>query len=303
MLVSMGLALSMVGLVAGMAGGPATTRMQPPHHVRAMVDQSAPSGGVLEAIPAHLFMPPDPPAPNPMAARDWKLPVRLAQRTTNYHHASPSQAKNIELVARRLNGVVVGPGETFSYFQHVGPYTQQNGYGWGRAFIGDRIVPSLGGGVCQGASTLYSAVLRTGLSVVERHRHGLTVPYLPPGEDATVSGSSQLDFRFRNQQPTPILITARAYPKQRYLTIALWGARSVPQITVRHRILAEYQYRTIRQVDAHLPSGSRVRFPGQVGAKVETWLDYRTPTGSHRREVGVDTYLASPRIVDIAAKP
>lgn len=257
----------------------------------------APHGGALWArIEYQSHAPEILPAPGESQAKAIKLPYLLASRTTNYFHASPSQALNIELVAKRLNGTVIPPGATFSYYRRVGPYTAENGYGWGRAFVGDRIVPSVGGGVCQGSSTLYSAVLRTGLPVIERHPHGLTVPYLPPGEDATVS-SDYLNFQFKNSRTTPVLITARA--GNRHLTVALWGAQPGPEIVVRHQILAEYPYRTITRVNEQLkPGQSRVLAPGQQGVMVKNWLEIKTPAGVEKKDLGIDRYRPSPRIIE-----
>jgi vancomycin resistance protein VanW len=224
-----------------------------------------------------------------------RLPYRWASVTTTYHHASPSQALNIELTAQRLNGTVLAPGQVFSYYARVGPYTAENGYGWGRAFVGDRIVPSVGGGVCQGASTLYAAVLRTGLKVLERHPHGLLVPYLPPGEDATVAGD-YLDFRFQNSSPGPILITASARDRVYHLTI--WGSVPGPEILVKHQILERYPFRTIVRTDPALkPGEEKVLAPGQEGVKARTWLEIRTANGWTTRSLGIDRYRPSPRIV------
>ncbi|MCY0877844.1 MAG: VanW family protein [Firmicutes bacterium] len=235
--------------------------------------------------------------PGKSQAEALKLPYLLASRTTNYYHATPSQAKNIELVASRLNGAVVQPGHIFSYYQRVGPYTAENGFGWGRMFVGDRIVPSIGGGVCQGSSTLYSALLRTGLPILERHHHGLTVPYLPPGEDATVA-SDYLDFRFKNNRSTPILITAEAH--DRHLTVAIWGATPGPEIVVKHQILAVYPYRTITQRNPRLKAGEqKIVAPGQEGVKVKTWLEIKSPSGVTVKDLGIDQYRPSPRIIEV----
>ncbi|MCL4521103.1 MAG: VanW family protein [Firmicutes bacterium] len=228
-------------------------------------------------------------------AKALQLSFRLAEQTTNYYHASPSQALNIELAARRLNGTVIPAGGTFNYFRVVGPYTAANGYGWGRAFVGDRIVPSVGGGVCQGASTLYAAVLRTGLPVLERHHHGLTVPYLPPGEDATVA-EDYLNFRFRNDQRTPILITAQA--QDRHLRIALWGSTPPPTIVVHHQVLQRYPFRTVVHYDPQLaPGQTKILSPGQDGVLVKTWLTIKTGDGSEMKPLGTDRYRPSPRII------
>lgn len=236
------------------------------------------------------------PAPGEQDAQAMKLPYRWAYVTTHYNHATPSQAQNIELTAQRINGTVLEPGQVFSYYARVGPYSAENGYGWGRAFVGDRIVPSVGGGVCQGASTLYAAVLRTGLKVIERHQHGLTVPYLPPGEDATVAGD-YLNFRFQNSTHHPVMITAAA--RDKLYRLAIWGRVPGPDIVVRHKILDVYPFRTIVRTDAALRPGARkVLAPGQQGVKAETWLEMKEADGSViTKNLGIDYYRPSPRII------
>ncbi len=264
----------------------------PPEHGTGVHGQSAKAPWVVRLTATAL--------PDSDKVDVLKLPYRLAECTTNYYHASPTQAANIELAAKRLNGTVVGPGSQFSYYRVVGPYTAANGYGWGRAFVGDRIVPSVGGGVCQGASTLYAAVLRTDLVVTERHQHGLTVPYLPPGEDATVA-ADYLNFRFRNPRTSPVLITAAA--AQRHLKVTLWGAVPAPPITVHHEIVERYRFRTIEQYDPHLPAGkTEILAPGQDGCLVKSWRTIQTVTGTVTQPLGTDRYRASPRVIAYGPK-
>lgn len=231
-----------------------------------------------------------------------QLNYLLAQRTTNYHHASASQAKNMDLLAKRLNGILLRPGETFSYFKTVGPYTAANGFHWGRAFQGDKIVPSMGGGVCQGASTLYSVLLRTDLTIVERHQHSLTVPYLPPGEDATVA-STYLNFRFKNTHSTPVYIAATTDPGKKLLTVALWGAAPSPQVQIHHQILKIYPFHTITRQNAKLDDGEKkLLFPGQSGVKAHTWVELKRGNHVEKRDRGIDTYRPSPRIYEVGPK-
>ena len=233
--------------------------------------------------------------PGYAASKPETFPYRWVEVMTRYNHASASQALNIELTAQRLNGVVVKPDALFSYYEKVGPYTAANGYGWGRAFVGDRIVPSVGGGVCQGASTLYAAMMRTGVRIVERHQHGLQVPYLPPGEDATVSGD-YLNFRFRNTTGHPLLITTDAHDREYRLSV--WSDAPGPRITVHHEILARYPFRTIVRTDPKMARGHEtVLAPGQAGVKARTWLETETPNGAMRSDLGIDTYRPSPRII------
>jgi vancomycin resistance protein VanW len=222
--------------------------------------------------------------------------VEMARFTTNFNHASASQAANIALTARKLTGKVVAPGAVFSYIQATGPYTEAGGYGWGRMFVGDRIVPTIGGGVCQGASTLYNVVLLADLPVVERHQHGLLVPYLPPGRDATVTESGGLDFRFRNNTGGRLVLWGQAVDRE--LTLAIFGTKAPPRVTIHTEVLSRTPYRT-QYLDApNLPAGtSEVVAPGQDGAVSDTWLEIQTPSGTVRRNLGRDTYRSSPRIV------
>lgn len=227
---------------------------------------------------------------------DMDIPYLIGTYSTRFTHATPSQADNIALAARRLNGTIVQPGGVFSYNRVVGPYTKENGFGMGRMFVGTRIVPSIGGGVCQGASTLYNAVILANLEVVERHAHGLTVPYLPPGQDATVTDTYGLDFRFRNNTPAPILIRAAA--QDRWLTVSLYGAQPPPKVTWRHEILATYSKSVVHTTDPQLPSGIRKTVAaGQDGVRVHSWVIVHWPDREEVRDLGIDTYRASPQVI------
>jgi vancomycin resistance protein VanW len=229
-------------------------------------------------------------------------PVEMARYSTSFQHAIPSQAANIALVARRLTGLVVPAGGSFSYNRAVGPYTEGNGFGMGRMFVGDRIVPSIGGGVCQGASTLYNVVLLANLPVLERHRHSLVVPYLPPGRDATVSWDADLDFRFRNNTGGPLVLWGEALDRR--LTLAIYGRKAPPPVEIHTKLLATYPFRTLYRDDPRLPAGrTMVVAPGQDGARAETWVTVETPDGPVRHDLGIDTYLPSPRIVRRGTRP
>jgi vancomycin resistance protein VanW len=261
---------------------------------------AAPCGRTLAGAPS--FEPRGPrewrPDPQAFAAtlRQAGASVEMSRFTTNFRHATPSQEANIALSARRLTGVIVAPGAVFSYNRVVGPYTEANGYGWGRMFVGNRIVPTIGGGVCQGASTLYNAVLLAGLQVVERHPHGLTVPYLPPGRDATVTDTGGLDFRFRNNSGGPVVLWAEAVNRE--LTVAIYGTKAPPRVRIETEVLRRYPFTTEYVQDPRLPAGTEeVVAPGQEGAASRTWLVVETPNGTVRRLLSQDTYRPSPRIV------
>ena len=77
----------------------------------------------------------------------------------------------------------------------------------------------IGGGICQISSTLFNAVDRAGLTIIERYSHSRSVPYVPHGRDATVNWGGP-DFSFRNNYNQPILIRAQALPGRVYISIS-----------------------------------------------------------------------------------
>ena len=99
------------------------------------------------------------------------------------------------------------PGTIFSFNQVVGEASLNNGFKEAPIIVNEQFVMGAGGGICQVSSTIYNAALDAGLSIIERHNHGLPVSYLPPGLDATVA-YDYLDLKFQNNLKTNILIHA-----------------------------------------------------------------------------------------------
>lgn len=130
-----------------------------------------------------------------------------------------SRAVNIALASSRINGLVIQPGESFSFNQAILPRTTANGYVKANVIVNKKYVLGIGGGICQVSSTLYAAMLTAGLPATERHPHSLDVGYIPVGMDATISGNA-LDLRFTNIFDVPIQIQAAA--DQGTLTISLY---------------------------------------------------------------------------------
>ena len=130
-----------------------------------------------------------------------------------------SRAVNVTLAASRINGVVIQPGESFSFSQTILPRTPANGYVTANVIVNKKYVPGTGGGICQVSSTLYAAMLSAGLPATERHSHSLNVGYIPVGMDATISGTA-LDLKFTNIFPEPIQI--QAFADQGILTILIY---------------------------------------------------------------------------------
>lgn len=123
------------------------------------------------------------------------------------HNTNENRNTNLRLLCQALDGHIVQPGETFSYNGVVGERTAEKGYLPAPAYTGYRLADSIGGGVCQGSTTLYNCVLLADLEVVFRACHGAKVTYVPPGLDAAVNFLTT-DFQFRNQYNFPVKIKA-----------------------------------------------------------------------------------------------
>ncbi len=112
---------------------------------------------------------------------------------------------NIALASMKLNGIVIQPGEIFSFNKTVGEGSAVNGYLAGRVLYQDMTAYEPGGGICQVSSTLFNALLLAGCSIVERHRHSMPVRYVPAGLDATIRYGKK-DLRMKNTTGNPLQI-------------------------------------------------------------------------------------------------
>lgn len=133
------------------------------------------------------------------------MPLVKISEFSTWFDSGNDRAFNIGLAAKAVDGVVLWPGEVFSFNQRTGPRTLERGYRKAPVVVGSKLVDDYGGGVCQVSSTVYVSMLKAGLTVVERHNHGLPVSYIPLGLDATVS-YEYLDLKMRNDFDFPVLV-------------------------------------------------------------------------------------------------
>lgn len=134
--------------------------------------------------------------------------------------ANSDRNKNIELASNALNGLILQPGEEFSFNNATGERSSAKGYRPAGAYLNGELVEEPGGGVCQVSSTLYNAVVFSGLTTTERHAHSYEPSYVTPGEDAMVSFGGP-DMKFMNNSSSAIAI--RTSFADRKLKISIIG--------------------------------------------------------------------------------
>jgi vancomycin resistance protein YoaR len=112
-------------------------------------------------------------------------------------------------------------------YDHIKPFTEENGYHMAGSYVNGLVVDSLGGGICQVSTTLYNAVIRAELEVTERNNHSMVVTYVPVSQDAAISESSGKDFRFVNNTNYPVFIEGYTTDEKRII-FNIYGKETRP---------------------------------------------------------------------------
>ncbi len=209
----------------------------------------------------------------------------------------PGEEYNVHLAATMLSGRVIAPGQIFSQNRELGPYDESKGFREGPTYIGSQLVTTIGGGVCKISSTLYNVAVLSNLEIIQRYNHSMPVPYVPYGQDATVSYGSR-DFQFKNNTSFPILVWAEAIGNTLY--IAFYGKEQPPKVEWYHEIMDIQEASTIYKTNPNLAPGiERILIQGMDGATVKsritiTWPDGRVET----KDMGTSYYRPMPSIVE-----
>jgi vancomycin resistance protein YoaR len=134
---------------------------------------------------------------------------------------SHSRHANIATGASQFDGVVIMPGQTFSFWSLLGPVTVERGYAYAGAIIQNRSDESvIGGGLCQVSTTMFNAISSLGYEIVERHAHGYLIERYPMGLDAAVFDPG-VDFRWKNDTATPVFLWS--WVSDTSVTFDVWG--------------------------------------------------------------------------------
>lgn len=223
--------------------------------------------------------------------------IQMAAYCTALRDPLPGEENNVHLAARYLAGKIVQPGEVFSQNLSIGPYSQSRGFQKGPVYIGSQLQTTIGGGVCKMASTLYNVAILCDLPIVERHAHGMPVPYVPYGQDATVSYGFK-DFKFKNTNSYPILIWAEGV--ENILYVGFYGQGNPPQVEWHHEVLQSHKSYRLYKYNPALPKGTeKVIIPGMDGAVIKSWVKIINPDGSSSiKALGKSYYSPMPSIIE-----
>jgi vancomycin resistance protein YoaR len=227
----------------------------------------------------------------------------LATFSTGMASSSRDRTHNVQLAAKAIDGSVLLPGDVFSYNEIVGPRVPAAGYRNAPVIVRGELQPGLGGGICQVSSTVYNAALLADLEVVRRRPHGMPVPYVPAGRDATVVDGA-IDLRFKNRLEHPIAIDAKVVGGK--MVAVIYGdpsdKREVEISTSGH---ARIPAGTKTISDPKLPEGKRVvAKAARAGQRVTVTRVVKQNGKVVRTEVvSRDHYPAFAGVVRVGTRP
>lgn len=209
----------------------------------------------------------------------------LVGKGVSYFRGSiSSRIHNIQLASSKLNGLIIPPGEVFSFNQSLGDVSPTTGFKQAYIIKEGRTVLGDGGGVCQVSTTFFRAILDAGLPIAERRAHAYRVSYYEQnsqvGLDATVYDPTA-DLKFKNDTPAHLLIQAYVDTKNYKLTFELYGTHDGRIVTIsKSRIWDQVPPPPdLYQDDPTLPQGQIKQIDWKAwGAKVA--FDYKVKRDS-----------------------
>ena len=227
----------------------------------------------------------------------------LGSYTTSFSSSNSSRSANVRNGARLVDGTVVYPGEEFSFYDNIKPFTAENGYYMAGSYLSGMVVDSMGGGICQVSTTLYNAVLMAELEVTERHNHSMIVTYTQVSADAAISESSGKDFRFVNNTEYPIYIEGIA-TQDKKITFNIYGVESRdPNRTVKYEnVILSTIHPDYERI---IPTASQgVGFvdvqSAHIGYKAQLWkVVLVNGVEVSREQVNSSNYSMSPRTATV----
>jgi len=178
---------------------------------------------------------------------------------TSYTTSAYGRRYNIWKMADIINGVTIQPGETWSINEEAGPRTYSRGWQGAPGIESGQYQTQPGGGICQVNTTLYNAVLRADLEIVDRTHHSWPSDYVDPGLDATIS-TGKPDFKFKNNTSSPVIICATCDGQAKTIEVSIYRSQMDYVLDFTSDVISTSYSGAIYEIpDPALPPGARVQ--------------------------------------------
>jgi vancomycin resistance protein YoaR len=226
----------------------------------------------------------------------------LASFTTMHtgHIDDENRNVNLAIAAEKIDGLIIPPGGRFSFNKVVGPRTEKCGFKKAGVISQGKVIPGLGGGICQVSTTLYRAILLSGAKIDERHNHSIYdgIEYAERGLDAAVAWGHK-DFCFTNTLDIPILISSKAGKGSVHIEIFA-EKQPFDQIVLETRNEIKHPFKVEKKKNSSLKSGeTKVVHPGVHGYSIEVFRKVTSNGKTREERLSKDRYLTFNRIEEI----
>jgi len=229
----------------------------------------------------------------------------VAKFSTDVTFRNAASRGNVRLALNYFNAMAVYPGDTISFNTVVGPRNETSGFQAAPEYAGNETVEGIGGGVCQASTTLYNAVIRAGMTIIDRKAHSMTVSYVKPSQDAAVEyGEYGKDFVFRNDTDHAIYIYTEV--TKELATVYIYGTPPEHRLVLESIIVKEEP--TTRKRYVKDTSGKHVYYTtdepvlkeeGKGACQSQGWLvayDWETGEEVWREQESFDSYYAGVNV-------
>lgn len=233
----------------------------------------------------------------------------VAEGRSSFVGSAPYRITNIRAGAARMNGVLIAPGEEFSFNRQLGEVNAENGFVEGYAIIGNRTQLEWGGGVCQVSTTVFRAAFWAGLPITERHAHSFYISWYdrfglgPNGDgqglDAAIFTGVQ-DLKFINDTGRWLLMQTSIDEQAQVLVVQLYGTRPDREVRIEGPIITNEVRAPTEPVyidDPSLPRGTiRQTDVARSGRDVSIYRIVTEADGEVRRELFFTRFRPWPNI-------
>lgn len=219
----------------------------------------------------------------------------ISTYTSSYDSGNVERAYNVSLAAQKVDNKIVMPGEEVSFLDMLGYVNEENGFKISTVIVNNKYEDGVGGGVCQVSSTLYNALLMSGVGITQRTNHTFPIGYIPIGRDATVANDGP-DLKYKNNYDFPIFI--RTYANDGTMVALVYGdVAKAKKYEVTSEVTSTTQPKVVYENDSTMPKGKEeIKDFGHTGY---TASSYKITSSGEKILIANDTYSMTPKIIKV----
>lgn len=242
----------------------------------------------------------------PRGSREELAQVKdlLGSFSTDFSSSAEGRATNVKNGCSKIDGTLLYPGDMFSVYDTISPFTEENGYATASAYANGKVVDSIGGGICQVSTTLYNAVIRAELTVTMRYNHSMLVSYVEPSDDAAIASGIK-DLQFVNSTEYPVYI--EGYCTNGIITMKVYGVETRPAnrvVSFESEVISEAEPQVDYTLSDEFEAGYwKVMQSEHRGMEARLWKIVTVDGVEESREIfNNSSYREGPKEVTIGTK-